>query len=655
MSGLSWAQTREIPGRLNKRAAPNFSDSVLFDPDKAGRKELKEIFELATNLLPAKLGGLGAMGLAGIIKKPGGAWSKSGLNELSDILRAESKFDPETVKWIRSLKEMGGDTWERTYQDMIKTQSPRLNEVNEILESQKDPFNLTRNRIIDTRILPYVRGHLGAETDPIRKFLSELPDRKLDLAETKLKQIQSVQQKLDSLAEERGVPEEVLTRTRARLNQLNSELTEIKELGNLSSIGAQEPAYLRNKRNALGMPEEDVSTGASARNWERSTDDAISAKHVEDPVTGKKELEYDFSRFYPEAQMTHMLDELHAASSPEFGLPKHLLKTGPQLENMSIQQLYQHADAVNAYRRALKAEADKGLANKAAHPYMEFPDDPKGMRWVELKSPENLTELPSSYEIVGDTGSGFKYRLKQPDSYGSQRTSPPFSTREEALQYALGSEQVRAADLQDALRYEGDQLAHCVGSYCNKTASGQSRILSLRDSSGKPHVTIEIQKSDPRDYMYEHSYIQDAFEKHFSDRMPSDKEELEWLQKTFPKEFSALSNDLTEINQIKGYNNSTKHSEEILPYIQQIVKREKLGFSHEGKADFNGTKLFDVQSFRDRPNFSHPFPIRDAQEMRYITNNYPTPNDMLKTIEAAHPEERYITYPEFRKVFGLDE
>ena len=65
--------------------------------------------------------------------------------------------------------------------------------------------------------------------------------------------------------------------------------------------------------------------------------------------------------------------------------------------------------------------------------------------------------------------------------------------------------------------------------------------------------------------------------------------------------------------------------------------------------------LFRSQALRDRTNFSHPFPIRNAQEMRDITNNYPTPNDMLKTIEAAHPEERYITYPEFRKVFGLDE
>lgn len=45
--------------------------------------------------------------------------------------------------------------------------------------------------------------------------------------------------------------------------------------------------------------------------------------------------------------------------------------------------------------------------------------------------------------------------------------------------------------LQDALKYEGDTMRHCVGGYCEDVASGRSKIYSLRDAKGQPHVTIE--------------------------------------------------------------------------------------------------------------------------------------------------------------------
>jgi hypothetical protein len=47
--------------------------------------------------------------------------------------------------------------------------------------------------------------------------------------------------------------------------------------------------------------------------------------------------------------------------------------------------------------------------------------------------------------------------------------------------------------LEDALKYEGETMGHCVGGYCPDVVSGQSRIYSLRDKKGQPHVTIEVQ------------------------------------------------------------------------------------------------------------------------------------------------------------------
>ena len=47
--------------------------------------------------------------------------------------------------------------------------------------------------------------------------------------------------------------------------------------------------------------------------------------------------------------------------------------------------------------------------------------------------------------------------------------------------------------LEDALKYEGDTMGHCVGGYCPDVLEGRSRIFSLRDAKGEPHVTIETE------------------------------------------------------------------------------------------------------------------------------------------------------------------
>jgi hypothetical protein len=48
----------------------------------------------------------------------------------------------------------------------------------------------------------------------------------------------------------------------------------------------------------------------------------------------------------------------------------------------------------------------------------------------------------------------------------------------------------------DALSLEGNIMGHCVGGsgYCNAVAKQNTKIISLRDQKGVPHVTIELQK-----------------------------------------------------------------------------------------------------------------------------------------------------------------
>jgi hypothetical protein len=43
-----------------------------------------------------------------------------------------------------------------------------------------------------------------------------------------------------------------------------------------------------------------------------------------------------------------------------------------------------------------------------------------------------------------------------------------------------------------ALKYEGEAMGHCVGGYCPDVEAGSTKIYSLRDAKGEPHVTIEV-------------------------------------------------------------------------------------------------------------------------------------------------------------------
>lgn len=52
-----------------------------------------------------------------------------------------------------------------------------------------------------------------------------------------------------------------------------------------------------------------------------------------------------------------------------------------------------------------------------------------------------------------------------------------------------------------SLKTEGAEMGHCVGGYWSRVQSGDTKIVSLRDPDGRPHVTIEL--SRPSEYHIE--------------------------------------------------------------------------------------------------------------------------------------------------------
>lgn len=215
----------------------------------------------------------------------------------------------------------------------------------------------------------------------------------------------------------------------------------------------------------------------------------------------------------------HLIDELRNATNPQSGLPRELLLKPESLDRVSVPQAVEHVAKINAWREAQKVEANAAKANNAAtHVFKEYAENnPKGLKWVELKTPDRFAE-GETQDKWGDLG-----------------------------RYATSK-------LKDALKYEGDTMGHCVGGYCDDVASGASRIFSLRDAKGQPHVTVEVKPADW--YRNEQGELMSRS----GGPLGAVKEKPHMMSNS--------------IVQIKGKGNK-KPNDEYLPFVQDFVKSGK--------------------------------------------------------------------------------
>jgi hypothetical protein len=165
--------------------------------------------------------------------------------------------------------------------------------------------------------------------------------------------------------------------------------------------------------------------------------------------------------------------------------------------------------------------------------YKEYPE---GYKWVELNQPKDLPEGWKESAIVGTYY----------DEAGNLQRHP------------------REKIIEDALKYEGDTMGHCVGGYCPDVLEGKSRIFSLRDAKGEPHVTVEVQ---PKGAVF--SDVAKYIGKEEADRLLDQGLTLSEMIKNIP-DFQYPQ----RIQQIKGKGNA-KPKEDYLPYVQDFVKGGK--------------------------------------------------------------------------------
>ena len=542
------------------------------------------------------LGGTGSTNIAGL-----GVKGTAELANLAARIAAESPRAGSRAAQLGVIKMPGGNFLKGGIEDAVRPMKRGV--VNEEAarrlmgdaftnERMADPVNNALNAFIDKKIVPYIKNEMATPGDPLRAMAEKYAvDKPAKLAEVQGR-IDAFAAKMEQTARERGVPVGDLTSMRQQMIGLEKEKALVEARQALHTYNPEDalhgdwlPEQVALTRMKAGFPTHGVGVSPVAQAWENASDAALNVAPASEhtrPLTDSEirrglgstvdtnpwllKVPPETPVYYPERGLSedlgfnHLVDELRNATNPESGLPKNLLIDPADLSKLTMPQAVDRVADINAWRATQKAEADLLRANNAATQVVkEYPE--QGMKWVELKTPE--AKLPEG--AVFEEYNGMQ-RLFGPDG----ESLSIGATKEEAIK--LYQRKEREKQLEDALKYEGDTMAHCVGGYCPDVVEGRSRIYSLRDDKGQPRVTIEVQPNSG------------WFTK--ADKIPDPSGQYETFHQLIDsnrgrgESYEAIATRLADqynlkvdpkILQIKGFKNQ-KPADEFLPFVQDFVK-----------------------------------------------------------------------------------
>ena len=589
----------------------------------------------------------------------------------ADLLSAMSRgttsnvIKPEGGNWVRGATEkfLEDLRYDESLIDPVGVMSP-ADKAEEIARVT------AMNNFVDKKLSRYFQNQMGTPSDPLRLQADTWAETQKKLLVDKDKQIDKVRSDIQKAQRERGVDPEVLTRSQARLRELQKERDLIKNRKGLhyEPLSTDVTVFgAERRRKDLGAPRERMAKSEIGQKWEDRSDlsvqqssymdqpqigiprtyddiknaaagDKIVDKALLDSVNaalekmgGKYALENPEALAYrttgdpSKVGFDHMMDEIDNALRPSQGLPEYLQLKPKDLDKMSVAQVSEHVDKINAWRASQKAEVDAARAANAATvehkaydvvPGTDIPND-QGLRWVEIKAPE----VTSPDQLTNpDAISKYKqYLSTAPDNPEVQQS---------ALQRAAKIQ--NESFVEDALKYEGEILQHCVGGYCPDVLEGRSRIFSLRDADGRPHATIEVEppeklyaiggeeyeRLDPQTKGQYREYVRQWRQRNPDVDELTDEHVVEALKE------AGVPPNPEKITQIKGLQNR-KPNDEYMPFIQDFVKSGQ--WSEVG--DLHNTGLFKVTQGQKLPGFAKEIPpgyytLDDFQKMA-VENEMP--------------------------------
>lgn len=425
------------------------------------------------------------------------------------------------------------------------------------------------------------------------------------------------------------------------------------------------PESLAVARMKAGYPPLGMAESPAAKGWETAADRflnvAPASEHTKPLTASEARMGYisnvdanpwllkvppETPVYYPESGkigdmdmgFPHLVDELKNAINSDSGLPANLRWKYSDLDKVTVPQAVQRVHDINEWRAAQKAEADAARAmNPATHLVKEYPE--QGMSWVELaprkdKPIYTAENLPKGYELTKDNDGYYQVVNR---NVGEIPTTDSFSRDPDQAISKFNewiSQKGTDPALADALKYEGETMGHCVGGYCPDVVAGKSKIYSLRDKKGQPHVTIEVQPNA---------------------RMARHDEVLAEIRAAHPDDYDSLTGTAWDIAyddalksateklppsivQIKGKANRAPNAE-YLPAVQDFVRSGK--WSEVG--DLGNTGLIDV---------TQPGPLMKALKDIYGKDMGIGMDKFNAAVEATPEGHRYMTMQEFRKFLG---
>lgn len=352
-----------------------------------------------------------------------------------------------------------------------------------------------------------------------------------------------------------------------------------------------------------------------AKAWEDNSDLFIIPSRAEDfqsysPLGGVKSNNPWLDKVPPETKVyeaastgidnlgfEHLIDELKNSIRPDSDLPAHLRWKPEDLEKVTMEQAVRRVHDINQYRAQKKAEANEVLArNPATATFKEYPTVPgtdlpneRGLAWKEIKPPEMSVELPQGWSEPVQKGNALQ--SKSVDGGIALGADLPDLIKNIYKRHPETPGNPRTA-LEEALKYEGDVMGHCVGGYCDDVLSGRSKIYSLRDSKGEPRVTIEVRQNlnflKPLDFaesappsLRKRIDEADAVKRvntqaEYEELVRNSPEYQEYLSRTSPEEIVQIKGsgkkDSSQRLRIKETGYKDEPDAYLLPFVQDFVR-----------------------------------------------------------------------------------
>jgi hypothetical protein len=326
---------------------------------------------------------------------------------------------------------------------------------------------------------------------------------------------------------------------------------------------------------------EQLGKSEEAKAWEDATDVAIKPAQIGYLQGGYREPWMD--KASPDTKISHLsgvFDNQALGFDHIMDVLRQDLDAGrirpDQLNKVSMEQAVRRTYEYDQEMAKRMREA----AIKQTEGFPTYKEYPEGFRWIEIAPPKELPkgysaildDVTSSYKVVDENGK--EAFPRKPNNLGHINV-PFFKTADEAIADALQ----RDPRLEDALKYEGDTMGHCVGGYCKDVRDGNTKIYSLRDARGEPHVTVEVSPNHPQ-----WSKVENAFGKEIASELFT---EFKTINPNYGGQSTAkIANMFNQflatkgldpvdygnnIIQIKGKGNA-KPKDEYIPFVQDFVK-----------------------------------------------------------------------------------